>query len=174
MIYCVDLVGNILSIDGPWDEFAAENGGVDLKSKNLIGKNLFSFISSSGVSEAFRTMHHHLNDNPTHRLEFSYRCDSPELRRDMKMVMESTGEGIRYTSSVASTSLLDPPIPIDYSTGTNEYLRMCSWCKRFKYPSESEHWNELVRLFDISPSNFTISHGICEDCRNKVSFLKVN
>ncbi len=42
--YMLDNRNIIISIDGMWDEFAAENGGTKLSSKDVCGRPIWNYI----------------------------------------------------------------------------------------------------------------------------------
>lgn len=169
--YSVDSNGKIVSIEGPWDEFAAENDGMDLNREQILGANLFKNIAGSGTREVYRTMHRYLLENPEESLEFDYRCDSPGLRRDMQMKMKNQEGLLRYSSAVVKISSHDQLLEIDYTREGDTVVVMCAWCKRIKYPDTAERWHSPARIFELANEPFMISHGICPDCCNKFPFL---
>ena len=106
-------------------------------------------------------------------LEFSFRCDAPDLRRelDLRIVPSSSRRLVVFrTRRVneqprAHQALLDPAAPRDEDT-----IEMCSWCDRFQVGGE---WVEVeeaaaaLQLFRRSEMP-RISHGICHRCSAKL------
>jgi hypothetical protein len=103
---------------------------------------------------------------------FAFRCDTPTLRRLMRMHMEARLDGsVCFTSSVirqqsrTRVALLDP----DAAVGL-DLVSMCSWCKRVR---AGDDWLEVEPALDklgIDPHDPMpgVSHGICQRCKSEL------
>jgi hypothetical protein len=164
LIYEVDKNGVIISIKGPWDQFAKSNDGKPLAKSETIGRNLFDMIHGAGVVHIYRTMQGALFSSPGKTIAFAYRCDAPDMRRFMKMEMKASGKRVVYRSTVEKEEPVSPPIRLDYGRRAEDFIVMCSFCKDFRYPPESGRWSPIERVFESAPAVFGISHGICPSC----------
>lgn len=100
---------------------------------------------------------------------FAFRCDTPDLRRLMRMQIEAgPNDEVCFTSSVirqqarAHVALLEPAAAIGL-----DLVSMCSWCKRVR---AGDDWLEvepaLERLgIDAHDPMPGVSHGICPRCK---------
>ena len=168
LIYEVDKDGVIVSIDGPWDNFARSNGSTSATKEKMIGRSLFDIIKGPGVVHVYRMMHDILSSDPAKTIAFDYRCDAPGMRRFMKMEMTASGSRVMYRSTVEMEEPVSPPLVLDYEKQGDEIVVMCSLCKDFRYPQESSEWLPLERLLEKAPEVFAVSHGFCPTCFQKV------
>ncbi|HPC74095.1 MAG TPA: hypothetical protein PK120_06165 [Syntrophales bacterium] len=164
LVYEVDREDIIVSIEGPWDRFAAANGGKAPARAETIGRNLFDFIRGPEVAHVYRAMHDVLRAKPEKQIVFSYRCDAPDLKRHMTMEMYCSENRIVYRSTLEREEPISPPVYIDYDSTSGEIVVMCAFCKRFRYPSESDQWSPIDDLLARVPPAFEISHSICPVC----------
>lgn len=102
-------------------------------------------------------------------VELPFRCDAPDLRRDMDIYIAPTSSGrlvlfqtrLRSEESRQFQTLLDPA-----ARRSEEIVEMCGWCDRFQIDGEwveVEEAAERLRLF-LHNEPPTISHSICPDC----------
>jgi hypothetical protein len=91
--YILDGKGRIISINGPWDEFAHENGGVDIYANDIQGQLIWDFISGDATRMWFDTL---INFAAIKNeiIKRPYRCDSPEFKRYMRMTITPEGNGL--------------------------------------------------------------------------------
>ena len=163
LIYTVSEQGSIIDIEGPWDDFSSGNGCEWLTRASVIGTNLFSHISGDETEYVYQAMHELIVHEPGKTIVFDYRCDSPYIKRDMRMKMTGCRDGVRYQSSIIDETLRLKPIHLDYSDAAGPYIVMCSWCKSFHLPNDSE-WKPIEAIFSHIHEPFWISHGICPSC----------
>lgn len=103
-------------------------------------------------------------------VELPFRCDSPDVRREMDIQITAHGSGrfVLFSARLRSQEqrqetqpLLSPDAPRGEQT-----LAMCGWCDRFLV---GEEWVEVeeamarLGLFRLAEMP-AISHGICPDC----------
>ena len=163
LIYTVSEQGAILDIEGPWDDFSSGNGCGWLTRNTVIGTNLFTYISGDETGYVYQAIHELIVREPGKQIAFDYRCDSPYLKRNMRMRMTGCGECVRYHSSIIHETLRLKPIHLDYSDSTGSYIVMCSWCKSFHLPGDND-WKPIEAIFTYISEPFWISHGICPTC----------
>ena len=165
--YEVDKNGVIVSIQGPWDRFAKSNSGHSITKNETIGRNLFDIIRGPGVVHVYRMMHDVLLSSPARTIAFAYRCDAPDMRRFMTMEMKASGERIVYLSTIEKEEPVSPPLVLDYESLGDEIVVLCSLCKDFRYPGESNEWLPIERVLEKAPEVFAVSHSVCPSCFRK-------
>jgi len=169
--YTVDSRDRITWIDGPWDEFAAANGGRNLLAGDVIGRPLTDFLSGAETKHIYRSMHAYVRESGK-KIAFDYRCDGGRRRREMRMEIEADGETIRYSSQILRETEISPPAAIDYTAKSGVFVMMCSWCKSFEFPVRSGCWRSLELIYSFVSDSFQLTHGICPACRDKFVFSK--
>lgn len=88
----------------------------------------------------------------------------------MRITGEKTGL-VEFASTLESEEPRDPVTAFDVQQPRNErFLRMCSWCKRVKVGVEWMEVEEAVVVLGLmtAPAVPSITHGICEDCYNRM------
>ena len=104
------------------------------------------------------------------RVELPFRCDGPDVRREMniKIVARPGGRIVLFSARMRSEEerdlpqrLLDPATP-----RSDEVLEMCGWCDRFEVDGEWVEVEEAARRLELfnQPELPKLSHGICPDC----------
>ena len=86
IFYCLDSQNTIVQVGPGWDEFAQQNGAPELKSQGIIGRQVVDFF----FDEATRRLYLNLFERVKkirREISFEYRCDSPLLRRFMRLTV---------------------------------------------------------------------------------------
>src|SRR4051812_43903275 len=85
--YIADLDGLILGIGGRnWTRFAEDAGcGETLKVERVVGRSLFDYIGGRDVLASYRTFIADVRAQPDESISFLFRCDAPDVRREMRM-----------------------------------------------------------------------------------------
>jgi hypothetical protein len=115
LVYITSRNGELLAFGRRnWDAFACVNGGQDLVSDNLLGRNLFDFIQGDDVRAVYQSSHATLIEDDLAKISFEYRCDAPDLERRMLMSISTVncdgGETvILYQSQTLEERLRVPP-----------------------------------------------------------------
>jgi hypothetical protein len=170
IIYHIDSENNIYQINQAWDEFAMSNDAAYLIRDKIVGNNIFSFISSEAMREIWSHIFKRCRRGAD--LIFDYRCDSPDVKRFMKMELKSLPDNhIKFISTIINEEKIDLKV-IDTSLKRNENkISMCSWCKKIRL---SEHtWLEIDKAIDHLNLFFVdnmpqITHGICKTCKKEL------
>jgi hypothetical protein len=103
--------------------------------------------------------------------DIPFRCDGPEVRREMDIhiAAQSSGRFVLFSARLRAERQRDefqPLLAVDTPRG-EETLTMCGWCDRFLVDGEWVEVEEAVarlRLFAL-PEMPKINHGVCPDCR---------
>ena len=162
--YVVDRDMTICGIGGDWDRIAQENDGEGCVCAMVLGSNLKDHISDDTtrmwVEAAIRIAR--TSRVPVRKL---YRCDTPDLRRTMEMVVTRVEDGrVEIVHRLLSTERPGPTVEITHiKRGTAQVPeigpRKCSICNKVRIDGTWTDPFELGR--DVS---FTVDTGICPDC----------
>jgi hypothetical protein len=171
IIFSLSEDDRIVRVNEQWTRFAQANGGEHLAPPAVLGTDLWRYISDGSVRELYRMMLQRVRGGRTVR--YSFRCDSPAVRRMFAMTV-SPGEGgqVEFCSALlqqeerAPLSLLDPRWPRD-----DRLILVCSWCHRVEL--DPSLWLEVEEAVARghhleAPSLPGLTHGICPSCFQEV------
>jgi hypothetical protein len=171
--YSIDSADTITSVNSAWLRFAQENDTPELTADFVIGKPLWDFIAGGEVRHLYQLVLERVRANDTPVI-LPFRCDSPGIRRHMRLVISPLHEGNVQLDAVLvseerrpSLALLDPQAP-----RSDQVLTLCSWCKRARVARSEwvEPEDAIVRLDLFGPPSLPqLSHGICDQCVNTVT-----
>jgi hypothetical protein len=103
-------------------------------------------------------------------VQLPVRCDSPEVRREMDLLIaaRSAGRFIEFSAQLRSEEereqfqpLLAPATPRGEDT-----LTMCGWCDRFLVDGDWVEVEDAVARLELlrRPELPAIEHGVCPSC----------
>ncbi len=175
--YRIDARSRIVFVNDSWLAFAAENDW-PVSQDDVIGRPLMSFIADEQLRYLYGLLMARLRTGRG-PLRYRYRCDAPDARRHMEMLMlYDPGEReIELQSKVlrierrASQDLLCTDHP-----RADDRLDVCSCCKRVELGQEWQEWVEVedavirLRLFDREHLPH-IRHSVCPGCAEVLSRL---
>ncbi|MCP4723594.1 MAG: hypothetical protein GY863_01085 [bacterium] len=164
ILYTVDDNCIILDVIGNWDDFADSNGGKNISKPDIIGRNMLDFIAGEHVKHIYKQMHDIIIRSESKEIAFKYRCDSHLVRRYMSMRIKNSNSNSQYISKVEEEVPFDNKINIEYDNRTGEIVVMCSFCKGYRFPKDTQEWKPIEHIFENTPDVFQISHGICKKC----------
>lgn len=90
LTYQIDSADRITSVSGSWDLFAAANDG-GTRATDVVGHSLWDFVVHNTTRQVYRDLIARVRGGRP--VTFSYRCDSPTLRRFMRMTMRPGASG---------------------------------------------------------------------------------
>jgi hypothetical protein len=165
--YAIDDQDHLIRVDEGYYRFAEENGWEEAGTS--LGRSLWDYVSGNEMRKLQRLLVRRIRDE-IGNVELPFRCDGPDVRREMNMriVARPGGRVVLFSARLRSEEereesqpLLDPDAP----RGT-ETLTMCGWCDRFEVEGE---WVEVevaakrLNLFN-RPELPATSHSICPSC----------
>lgn len=153
---------NIVSVDGSWDKFAKDNGGESVQSGDICGSSIWSFIKGDATRMWLEVIFQYVRLHGT-SVERLYRCDSPELKRYMRMriVPEENGT-LRVEHEILDTEERAVPVYMQYGTTASKNTRQrCSICGRVNI----DGWKELTDKEAEALGNILVTYTVCEDCK---------
>ena len=170
-IHTVGAEGNIAAVNDEWVEFASENGAPELGREAVVGRALWGFMEGRETRHISRLLLDKVSRSGK-GLTIPYRCDSPELRRFMEMEIVPVENGtVEFRSRILKFEYRDPVMLLDSQAArTDEFLTICSWCRRARIASMWIELDEAVKKLDLfsSASLPQLTHGMCQDCSELV------
>lgn len=168
IVYRIDKNKTIVYVSDNWDLFAMANKGDHLAQGAVLNKPLFGFINEWQCRHLYELLLDWVA-RTGERVSFSYRCDSPDIRRHMHMdIVPVDNELTEFQSCIVNEQRrqYQPLLDAERDRG-RDFVVICSWCKKIK--TASDQWLEVedavttMSLF-MSPLLPDITHGICPTC----------
>jgi hypothetical protein len=164
--YWVDSGGTVLRVAGSWDTWLEDDDELSelARAVNVVGRDLFSFVENESVALVYQALQARVFETGK-AIEFPFRCDSAWLRREMRMRMSLEGGLLRYDSTIIRETRRERPLP-RAAAAADILVAMCSFCKGYRFPTESKLWKDIESLFGEPglPELFALTHGMCEGC----------
>lgn len=168
LTYRVDRNNRLTFVDEGWEASAATPETRELTAENLIGQPLETFLCDYESYEIYRALIEKVRASGR-AVEFPLRCDSPEVRRYMRMRISAYGKDeVQFESRVIKAESREPqPLLSIGALRSNAYLVMCGWCKRIRHAND--RWEEVeivVRDLNLmeAPKLPNLTHGVCPSC----------
>lgn len=166
--YYLDSENRIIGLSGPWDEFAEENKGNKVFSRDVCGRSLFDFINGESTQMWCRTILElaRLNRRTIHR---EYRCDSPNVQRFMMMHIQPYKEsGLMVEHEVIDIIKKESAVYIVHKSQcpSASYFIRCSVCGQIEFERE---WQEPSAIMAEEDGSIAVIYSVCPGCKNKRS-----
>ncbi len=167
LTYAIDDEDRLVKVDEGFYRFAEENGWDEVGDS--LGRSLWDFVAGEELKKLQRMLLRRLRSE-VRSIELPFRCDSPEMRREMmvRIVAHTSGRAVLFAAFMLSEEERDVPQPMlnPNSPRNHETLTMCGWCDRFLVDGE---WVEIEvaveRLGLFQQAELPkIDHDICPDC----------
>lgn len=165
--YAIDQDDYLVKVDEGYHCFAGENGWD--RSRESLGRSLWDFVAGQELAKLQRMLLRRIRGE-IRQVELPFRCDGPEVRREMdiKIAAGASGSVVLFSAWMRSEERRPQfqPLLSAEAPRSEETLTMCGWCDRFLV---GEEWVEVeeaaarLGLFQ-RPELPQISHGICPDC----------
>jgi hypothetical protein len=170
----VDARGRISHVNDEWLDFAAENGW-PISAADVVGRPLMEFIGNPELHYLYGLLLARLRAGRG-PVRYQYRCDAPDCRRFMQMVLQFDPETreIEFASKILSIERRAPQAILnDTHAHDDGSLDVCSCCKRVNMAGR---WTEIedavVRLNLLGREDLPrINHSVCQDCVSELSDL---
>ncbi len=161
----------IIHVDEGFRLFARENDVPDLGDA-AIGRCVWDFIHGEQTEHIYRQLVAQVR-RQNRVIQLPYRCDSPELVRELSMTLAPlAGAGVCFTSRTVQLQPRSPLPVLDRAAHrSDEMIRMCSVCKCI---ATGDSWLELetavaaqgLLLADLPPA---ITHSLCPRCEKALT-----
>lgn len=168
VVYRVDGADTIEFVNDAWARFAQANDAAQL-AEGVLGVSLWHYIAGDDVAQIYRDLLARVRMAGV-SVEFSFRCDSQQRRRDMQLILAPLGDRkVEFRAILKAEQPHAPPIDLlrPSSAGASDsFVMMCAWCKAMKVDGEWVALEEAVpRTAHMLQHPFPrLSHGICDLC----------
>ncbi len=176
IIYRVNLRDEIEFVSPTWAVFARQNDAPQLAS-NAIGLSLWQQISGPEVRQIYLELFDFVRTR-NEPITFPFRCDSPGLRREMRMTLRPLpSNGIElYSETLAQVPHVIPKMLLSVFANERQSsvaLRMCAWCKAI---FAGDKWVDIQAALETIQAFLQtvppqITHTICENCYSNLMTL---
>ena len=101
-------------------------------------------------------------------LSIPLRCDAPELRRHLELTVVPEADGNLTIRSCTLRTEPREPVPLldAQSERSNEFITICSWCKKVEVEGEWCEVEEAVDRLGLLVEVPHLTHGMCLPCRD--------
>lgn len=172
--HTVDQNDVIIHVNANWLRFARENDASHLTRQAVLGHSLWNFIAGLETRHIYRLLMRKVRQNQR-RIVFTYRCDSPTLRRYMQMeIAPAADQTLEFRNYLLREESRDRVRLLDPTAERNhKLLLMCSWCNRIHCDETWLSVEEAIHYRGLfgAPQFPQITHGICPDCALKFKDL---
>lgn len=161
--YLLDCENRIMSVHGPWDEFAIENGGNDALAVDVCGRPLWDFVEDDDTRTWLEAIFEFVRLRGE-IVQRPYRCDSPQLKRYMQMIIAPRAEGVlRVEHQMLRTEPRRFPVEIEYGGehATNNMKLRCSLCGCIK---NGDRWEEPTPEHAQPGPHILVAYTVCDGC----------
>jgi len=163
--YSVDAMDLIVRVNDNWDRFAAANDSPDVSASAVIGTQLWRHISDMTLRQLLRAIFAKARQ-ARRPLLLTCRCDGPDVRRDLRLRIESEdGAAVHVTSTVVAEH------PRQAALGNPEtLLRSCSWCNRIDVSGRWAELEEAIEELQLlhGPHFPALTHALCTRCAEEL------
>jgi hypothetical protein len=172
LVYRIDANDHIVFLSPEWAEEAPVHESPDLKPDRLIGRTLWDSLADPAVQGLYRAIVARVRTG--RRLQFFYRCDTPDRRRLYRMEIRLVDiREVEFMSTLDSEQVRPPVALLDHhhARDQNHTLAMCSWCQRVALPVD--YWvaiEEAAAIGGFMEANPLprLVPGVCPQCERQV------
>ncbi len=166
--YLIDAEDRLIGVDALWLAFARENGAAELTAASILGRPLSDFVEGDTIRAVYAEIHDRIRTSGK-PASFCFRCDSPLLKRHMRLSISPAEAGkliydsrVLWTEPQRNLALLDAGQPRSKS-----FLTVCSCCR--KAMVEPGGWQEIENVARslglLETDNVPqLRHTLCPEC----------
>lgn len=162
--YLLDQDNIITAIEGEWDEFAINNGGIAVLAEDVIGQPLCNYISGKVTKQHWLNFFEHVRTSKR-SASLDFRCDAPLLKRFMRITAIPDVNGqLRILSELLRSEPTVRQVLLSASAQRSKYtLVRCSQCNRLLHQGL---WQEAGEVSQAKACwHWQVTYGICPDCQ---------
>ena len=129
--YLIDAQDRLDWVSPSWLAFARENGAAELTAELVLGQSLWSYIADECTHKLYQALLGQIRNDES-QVVVPFRCDSPRLRRYMRLTIVYWGQGrVRFDGTLVRAEARDYLGVLDMQTARSTHcLTMCSICQR--------------------------------------------
>jgi len=169
--YAIDDEDHLIRLDQGFYRFAEENGWDG--AGDSLGRSLWDFVAGHEVKKLQRLLLRRIRDE-VRSVELPFRCDGPEVRREMeiRIAADKSGRVVMFSARLVDEEERDEPQPLldPASPRGEELLTMCAWCDRFEVGGEWVEVEEAAARLELFRRDElpALDHGICPRCNESL------
>ncbi|NJN95853.1 MAG: hypothetical protein HC875_17975 [Anaerolineales bacterium] len=157
----------IIVVNDDWLTFAQQNEAPQLTRDVVIGSSLWRFIAGLETQQIYQLLMRQVRQSQE-RIVFTFRCDSPDVRRYLWMeIVPAPEQAVEFRNYLLRVEPRRHVRLLDVTARRNvDLLHMCSWCSRVWCEESWQPVEDAVKLLGLfGPAELPqITHGICPDC----------
>ena len=161
----VDKNNIIVAVNASWDEFALSNDAPQLADGSVIGWSLLDSVSGK-VTKTFTQALLDLARSHEQKIMFDYRCDSPQVRRFMRMhISKGDADSVNFLHEHLSSEYFShPAIYQSAAQRGRDTLVRCSICNHVRHDGI---WStpDYVSRTHFASHPVRVIYGICPSCQ---------
>jgi hypothetical protein len=168
--WIIDRNDLIIQISDNLVDFALKNGAPQLTREAMLNRTLWSFIAGEETAHLYRIILEKVRRQGS-GLSYPFRCDSPDCRRFFELqVLPLQAGGVKFLSRILRLEFREPVKLLEPIVGSDQFLRICSWCNKIYCRGQWLEVEQAVKLLDLfAEVNLPrLTHGICESCKELV------
>jgi hypothetical protein len=169
VIYRVDAAGVLTFVNEGWNGFARLNDTPELCGPAVLGRRVADGMADPATRQIFDRICRRAAEGV--KVELTFRCDSPMLRRLMSLTVVAAGPEIEFCSRIAGLAMRPSVVLLEAQrprSGT--FLSLCGWCNRGQVGTRWVDIEEVVaelRPFESDVPQLT--HGMCPECLTHIT-----
>lgn len=169
--YAIDGEDRLIRVDEGFYRFAEQNGwdGVN----DSLGRSIWDFVAGHEVKKLQKMLLRRVRDGAG-EVELPFRCDGPEVTREMdiRIAAGRSGRAVLFSATLREEVERDEPQPLldpDSPRGGG-FLAMCAWCDRFLVSGEWIEVEETARRLQLfrRAEMPVLDHSVCPQCSRQV------
>lgn len=163
-----------------WNRFWTENGG-GTDGAFVPGRVITDFFTEGEVRDTYRKLLSDVIARKRRWIKIDYRCDSPVLRRSMRLAVTpvESGGAVRYLLYQSTILAVEqrPAVPLfdapAVGSGHWSVVKVCSICAKVRWPSRDSvakaEWIEPQEYYRRGGEDVVLlSHGFCRPCYQRL------
>lgn len=161
VVYRIDELDRLVEANEDWDSFADANRGEKLRRAAVFGRNLFDFLADETVRDLYRAIIRRARSG--HVVQYRYRCDAPDRRREFAMQVRGGPNGeVEFRSTLAAEA--ERAVARTVNAPLAAALSLCSWCHAVQ--RDGGEWMALETALATEPvfDRAGLQHAICPQC----------
>jgi hypothetical protein len=171
-VYRVDRDNNLCYVNPTFLDFAADNE-MQMDGSHLLGRSLWDFIADQHTVRLYRELLQQVRDEDR-MVHFSYRCDSPDVKRFMHMVVTPVeNDEVEFESWIRRVEPQNPKLVFEAKrVGRHKPIRVCSICRSVE--TEPGEWTNVSDAFarghiPAQEHRVSVIYKVCPTCVSTIS-----
>jgi hypothetical protein len=166
--YRLDAADVIVAVDEGWRGFARANDASELADA-VVGRRIWDYVTGAETAHLWNEVF--ARARRAGPVELPYRCDSPSLRRYLRMRITAGADGsLELASTIEREEPREPPewfVP--GARRVDVTVTGCSWCRRYAVGGDWVEVEDAVAALDLFAGEApAITHGLCPACATAV------